>query len=47
MEDQEGDDFYYGLLIIDQTVVTVFKNNSEIAVTPADVNMLLNFMKTN
>ena len=47
MEEQEQDSFYYGLLIVDQTVVTIFKNNEEIAVTPADVNVLLNFVKTN
>ena len=46
-EDQEADAYYYGLLFVDQTVVTIFKNNEQIAVTPADVNCILNFIKTN
>ena len=32
---------------MDQTVVTIFKNNDQIAVTPADINCILNFIKTN
>jgi hypothetical protein len=35
--------YYYGVVLMNKTVVTVFKNNSEIAVTPADINCLLLF----
>jgi hypothetical protein len=46
-EEQEDDNYYYGILFMDHTVVTIFKNNKQIAVTPADINCLLNFIKTN
>lgn len=45
--DPEEDSYYFGLLLLDETVVTIFKNNPNIRVTPADINVLLNFMKTN
>ena len=32
--------------MLDETVVTIFKNNQNISVTPADVNVLLNFIKS-
>lgn len=52
-EDQGQEDldvdslYYYGLVMMDSTVVTIFKNNSEIAVTPADVNLIFNFVHIN
>lgn len=46
-EDPEEDSYYFGLLIVDETVVSIFKNNQNIRVTPADVNVIMNFMKTN
>lgn len=45
-DDPEESNFYFGLLILDETVVTIFKNNQNISVTPADVNVLLNFIKS-
>jgi len=45
--DKEEDSFYYGIMFMDESVVTVFKNNQNIRVTPSDVNVILNFMKTN
>lgn len=45
--DPEDDSYYFGLLLLDETVVTIFKNNESIRVTPADVNAILNFIKTN
>ena len=46
---EEGfeDMYYYGLVMMANTVVTIFKNDSDIAVTPADINMLHNFCHTN
>lgn len=35
--------YYYGILIVKHTVITIFKNNSDIAVTPADVNIIINY----
>jgi hypothetical protein len=35
------------LLICDETVVSIHKNNQNIRVTAADVNVIVNFMKTN
>jgi len=35
--------YYYGLLIVKHTLITIFKNNPEIAVTPADVNIIINY----
>lgn len=34
-------------MFLEETVVTIFKNNQNIKVTPADINVILNFMKTN
>ena len=45
--DPEEDAYYFGLMFLDETVVTIFKNNQNIRVTPADINVILNFMKTN
>jgi hypothetical protein len=39
--------YYYGIIMMKNTVVTVFKNNADIAVTPADINVLLNFTQNN
>jgi hypothetical protein len=39
--------YYYGIVMMKNTVVTVFKNNPDIAVTPADINVLLNFTQNN
>lgn len=46
---EEGfeDMYYYGIMLMAHSVVTIFKNNSDIAVTPADINMLHNFCQTN
>jgi len=46
-DDPEGDAYYFGLLMVDETVVSIFKNNRSIRVTPADINVLVNFIKTN
>ena len=35
--------YYYGLLIVKHTVITIFKNNQEIAVTPADINIIISY----
>jgi hypothetical protein len=35
--------YYYGALIVKHSVVTVFKNNPDISVTPADLNILINY----
>jgi len=35
--------YYYGVIIVKHSVVTVFKNNPDIAVTPADLNILINY----
>jgi hypothetical protein len=35
--------YYYGLLIVKHTVICIFKNNPDIAVTPADVNIIINY----
>ena len=35
--------YYYGAVIVKHSVVTVFKNNPDIAVTPADLNILINY----
>ena len=39
--------YYYGVVLMNKTVVTIFKNNPDIAVTPADINCLFNFTKNN
>lgn len=39
--------YYYGIIMLKKTVITIFKNNQDIAVTPADVNCLLNFTQNN
>ena len=39
--------YYYGVIMMNKTVVTIFKNNPDIAVTPADINCLLNFTHNN
>ena len=39
--------YYYGIIMLKKTVITIFKNNPDIAVTPADVNCLLNFTQNN
>ena len=39
--------YYYGIVMMKDTVVTVFKNNPDIAVTPADINCLINFNNNN
>lgn len=38
---QQDSLFYYGLLLSETAVVTVFKSNSDIAVAPQDINLLL------
>ena len=45
--DPEEDSYYYGILFMDETVVSIFKSNKNIGVTPADINAIMNFMKTN
>jgi len=35
--------YYYGVLIVKHSVVTIFKNNAEISVTPADINIIINY----
>jgi hypothetical protein len=47
VEGDEEDYFYFCIMMLDETVVTIFKNNKNIRVTPADINVILNFMKTN
>jgi len=32
--------YYYALVMLKSTVVAIFKNNSEITVTPTDINLL-------
>ena len=40
-EDQEYL-YYYALVLMKNTVVTIFKNNPDISITPADVNIIIN-----
>lgn len=35
--------YYYGVLIVKHTVISIFKNNPDIAVTPADINIIINY----
>lgn len=44
---EESDMYYYGLLMMNHTVITIFKNQRDIAVTPCDINLMINFTKTN
>lgn len=48
---QQEDDleylYYFGIVFMKNTVVTIFKNNEAIAVTPADINILINYFNTN
>lgn len=39
--------YYFGVVLMKNTVVTIFKNNDAIAVTPADINVLINFINSN
>jgi hypothetical protein len=39
--------YYYGLLMMNHTVITIFKNQRDIAVTPCDINIMINYTKTN
>lgn len=43
----EPDMYYYGILMMNHTVITIFKNQVDIAVTPCDINLMINFTKTN
>lgn len=50
-EEKDRDDaldmYYYGLLMMNHSIVTIFKNHKDIAVTPCDVNIMFNYTKTN
>lgn len=35
--------FYYGLVMSETSVVTIFKSNPDIAVAPQDINLLMNY----
>lgn len=39
--------YYYGIMMMNYTVVTIFKNNKDIAVTPTDINIMINYTQTN
>ena len=39
--------YYYGVLMMNHTVISIFKNNPDIAVTPVDINILHSYTKTN
>ena len=39
--------YYFGIVLMKNVVVTIFKNNDAIAVTPADINILINYINTN
>lgn len=39
--------YYYGILMMNHTVITIFKNQRDIAVTPCDINLMMHFTKTN
>lgn len=39
--------YYYGLLMMNHSVITIFKNQADIAVTPTDINIMINYTKTN
>lgn len=43
----DTDLYYYGIMMMDRTVVTIFKQNKDIAVRPADINMIHLFSQTN
>ena len=45
-EVNQNEMYYYGLLMLRHTVVSIFKNNQDIAVTPADVNTIINYSHT-
>lgn len=37
--------YYYAVLMLNHTIVAIFKDNSDIYVRPMDINMLVNFMR--
>ena len=39
--------YYYGIVMMSHSVVTIFKNNEDIAVTPCDINAIHNWCHTN
>lgn len=39
--------YYYGIMMMSHSVVTIFKNNEDIAVTPCDINAIHNWCHTN
>ena len=42
LPDFDDDMYYYGVLMMNHTVVTIFKQIADIAITPADINILHN-----
>lgn len=39
--------YYYAVMIMEHTVVAIFKHDAEVTVTPTDVNMILHYCRTN
>ena len=39
-----ADDFFFGLLIADQTIISVFRSSPKTYISSADINLLVNFM---
>ena len=37
--------YYYAVLMLNHTIVAIFKDNAEIYVRPTDINMLVNFTR--
>ena len=35
--------FYYGLVLTETCVLTIFKSNADIAVAPQDINLILTY----
>lgn len=44
---QKDDIYYYCLLVMETTVVTILKSNQEICVDPIDVNIILAYLNVN
>lgn len=46
-KDDTIDPFYYALVLADFSVISILKNNPKIRVSPADIHLLIHYIKTN
>jgi len=44
---EQQDMYYYAVLMMNHTVISIFKNHQDIAVTATDINIMHNYTKTN